>query len=68
LFIILNVSIAIVRICLIFREGNFDLGRSSSYVEWFSLYINFSALLNYFHFFSIGFRTKMPNYWAVVKV
>jgi hypothetical protein len=36
--------LAIVRIRLIFREGNFDLARSSSYVECFSLYINFSAL------------------------
>ena len=44
LFIILNVSITIVRIGLIFKEDNFDLARSSSYVEWFSLYIN---LLNY---------------------
>ena len=40
LFIILNVSIAIVRIRLIFRDGNFDLAGSSSYVEWFSLYKN----------------------------
>jgi hypothetical protein len=24
--------------------------------------------LNLIDWFSIGFRTKMPNYWAVVKV
>ena len=54
LFIILNVTIAIVRIGLIFREGNFDLARGSSCVEWF-YYIYFSALSWFFHLFRINF-------------
>jgi hypothetical protein len=53
---------------LIFKEGDFDIVKCSSYVEWFPLYITFSVFfLNFFHIFSISLIAKMPNYWALAK-
>ena len=47
LFIIVNASIAIIRIRLTFKECYSDLARSSSHLEWFSLSMNIARLFNF---------------------